>query len=123
MFSEVEKMKVDSQNSNVLFGKKNLNCLSCGRGNDSSSKIVKGTDGGVYRGGQVGYKHHKNMASDIYSNNYEIGLDFYSHQKESDRVRQNKKKTLLSKSNNLIQRRSSTSHRKKRELSQVQFHN
>jgi len=51
MFQDVEELK--EINRNVLVGKKQVNCLSCGRGDTKfvpSQPIIKGKDGGVYKG-------------------------------------------------------------------------
>jgi len=42
-------MELQEANKDVLIGKRNVNCLSCGKG-EHSVGAVQGRDGRVYRG-------------------------------------------------------------------------
>lgn len=51
IYNDVEDLK--EMNRNVLVGKKTINCLSCGRGDMKfapAAPLLKGKDGGVYKG-------------------------------------------------------------------------
>jgi len=43
-------LELQEANRDVLLGKRNLNCLSCGVKDDKQAELTTGTDGRLYRG-------------------------------------------------------------------------
>ena len=62
-------IELQEVNKDVLIGKRNLNCLSCGK-KENSQPVVHGTDGRIYRAGNS-LKGNKEMTLDF---NSEAGL-------------------------------------------------
>ena len=58
-------IELQEVNKDVLIGKRNLNCLSCGNGKaEGSQPVVQGTDGRVYRAFN-NMKANKEMTLDL----------------------------------------------------------
>lgn len=62
-------LELQEANKDVLIGKRNLNCLSCGKKEPGQQAVVEGTDGRIYKafgGSKSGFKENTlDFTSDV----------------------------------------------------------